>query len=203
MAFSVIGVGILFVALRSIVGRDASKDPLSYLTFYAGCPFAALDIFLKKPVSRPDIWGKETFYYLNQGFGILLRRTDLRYNFFKEFTRSPNGTYIGNVYTALRPPYKDFGLGGMCVYMVVMGLFYTYLYCKVRKKSGRNRIDFLLLLYSYFAYTFFMYFYNCYNSFITITFLKNIIYMLLIRWFLVDFHIKRKRTIESRVRWQE
>ena len=190
MALSVVGIGLLFVAMRGVVGRNSSRDPVSYLTFYAGCPVAAFDQFLKQPFEKSDIWGKETFYYLNQGIAILFKRSELRYNFFKEFIRSPKGVQIGNVYTAIRPPYYDFGFAGMCVYMVVMGLFYTFIYCKVREKTGSNKIDFLLLLYSYFAYTCFLYFYNCYNSFFTITFLKNIVYLIAICWFITKVKVK-------------
>lgn len=187
MALSVFAIAALFVAARGLVGRTTTKGPIYYLTFYAGCPMAALDEFLKNPLTESDIWGKETFYNLNQSIAILLKKPELRYIFFKEFRRSPNGTPIGNVYTAIRPPYYDFGFYGMIIVMVLMGLFFTYLYIKTRKRYGNNPIDMRLLLYSYIAYTFFMFFYNCYNTFISLSFIKFIILVLLIRWYLITW----------------
>ena len=190
MALSLIAVGALFVGLREIVGRKTSMDPLYYLTFYAGCPTAALDQFLKSPRTLSSIWGKETFYYLNVSLNVLFGKPE-RYPFYKEFIKSPNGTLIGNVYTALRPPYQDFGFWGMIRVMLIMGAFFTFLYCLVRKRQGRNPVDFRLLMYCYIAYTFFMYFYNCYNAFISHSILKLCIELLLVRWVLVSWSFKR------------
>lgn len=191
MALSVLTVAVIFAALRGAVGRsDTETDPLYYVTFYAGCPVALFDIFLKDPLPPSDIWGKETFYNLNQSIGVWTGNSKLRYIFYKEFRKSPNGTYIGNVYTALRPPYYDFGFGGMIIVLFLMGAFFTFLYCKVRTPYGKSPIDFRLLLYSYISYTFFMYFYNCYNGFIGLGFVKLIIELLAVRWFLLDVHFK-------------
>ena len=187
MAFSVLVVTFIFVSLRGLVGRNIDTDALDHVTFYAGSSVAALDLFLKDPLPSPDIWGKETFYHLNQSLGAWSKNSELRYLFYKEFRRSPNGTYIGNIYTALRPPYYDFGFEGMILFMVIMGSFFTYFYCKTRDQYGKHPIDFRLLLYSYIAYTFFMYFYNLYNNFISPGFIRLVLELLLIRFFLFDF----------------
>lgn len=189
IVISVIAVGAIFSVFRGIVGRGTDGDPLYHLTFYAGCPLAAFDQFLKHPIPPSNIWGKETFYYTNVSFNVLFGRPE-RYNFYKDFIQSPNGTWVGNVYTALRPPYYDFGFWGMLLIMFIMGAFFTYLYCKIRKKKGTNPIDFRLLLYDYIAYTFFLYFYNCYNAFISHTFIELCVELLILRWFLVKCHFK-------------
>ena len=194
IALSVIVIGVIFVAMRRLVGRTSTKDPLYYVTFYAGSSIAAFDLFLKDPLPPSAIWGKETFYDLNQSISAWFHKPELRYFFFKEFRTSPNGTTIGNIYTAFRPPYYDFGYVGMLIYLTAMGLFYTLIYCKVRDRFGRSEIDFRLLLYSYFAYTFFMYFYNSYNGFISFGFVRTILEMLVIRWFLVGWHGKTQYT---------
>ena len=146
MAISIVGIAFLFVALRSTVGRaETDWDPIFYLTHYAGSPVAALDLFLKEPCKPSTIWGKESFYNLNQIIGKWFNKPELRYIFYKEFRQSPSGLIIGNVYTALRPPYYDFGgIGGLTVYMIIFGLFFTYLYFKVRDRFGKSEVDFRL-----------------------------------------------------------
>ena len=200
MAFSVIAIALIFVAVRGVVGRSSDKDPLYYLTFYAGCPIAALDSFVKNPIAPSPIWGKETFYTLNQNIGILFNKSDLRYVFFHEFTRSPNGTSIGNVYTGFRGPYYDFGFWGMILCMLIMGIFFTWFYTFVKKKRGRGPVDLSLLIYSYVAYTFFMYFYNCYNHFISFSIVKAAALFIVFKWFLFDVKIKRRVSIKLRRR---
>ncbi len=191
LLYSAIGIAFIFVIMRSFVGRTTSKDVIDYLTFYAGCPLAALDAFIKEPLLPSEIFGKETFYTLNVNIGILFNIPELRgYNFFKEFRQSPNGTWIGNVYTGFRPPYYDFGFAGMIVVMIIMGLFFTYFYIKVREKYGNDPIDFRLQLYSYVAYTFFMYFYNCYNTFISLSIVKAALCFYVFHLFLFNLHIR-------------
>ena len=196
MAVSLLIIAILFVALRGTVGRkETDWDPLYYLTFYAGSSIAALDMFVKDPLPPSEIWGKETFYYLNQSISAWLKTFD-RYIFYKEFRRSPNGTFIGNIYTALRPPYYDFGFSGMLVYMAVMGFFFTFFYSKVRSRHGKKQIDFSLLLYSYIAYTFFLYFYNLYNTFIALAMVRTILRLIIINLFLFGFKKNKESYIE-------
>lgn len=198
MAVSIVGIAFLFVALRSTVGRaETDWDPIFYLTHYAGSPVAALDLFLKDPCEPSTIWGKESFYNLNQIIGKWFNKPELRYIFYKEFRSSPSGMIIGNVYTALRPPYYDFGgTGGMAVYMIVFGLFFTYLYFKTRNKFGKSEVDFRLLLYAYIAYTFFLYFYNLYNNFISLGFAKFLVELLIVRWYLVGWHFKKRISVK-------
>ena len=201
MALSVVVIAVLFVALRGTVGRaETDWDPVYYLAFYAGSPIAALDLFLKDPLKASSIWGKETFYQMNHSIGAYFNKPELRYIFYKEYRTSPGGTLIGNVYTALRPPYYDFGLIGMILVMLLMGLFITYFYCRIRDQRGTSLIDFRLLLYSYVMYTFFLYFYNSYYTFISFGFVRMILELLLFRWFLVGFRIKGSRRYRVRLR---
>ena len=182
---SALCIAVLFVTVRTFVGRTSDKDPLAYLTFYAGCPVAALDAFVKDPLMPSNIIGKETFYNLNLNIGTIFDIPELKgYNFFKEFRQSPNGTWVGNVYTGFRPPYYDFGLFGMMIVMMIMGLFFTYFYFKVRTRYGSALIDFRLLVYSYVSYTFFMYFYNCYNTFVSLSIIKSVLIFYAFQYFL-------------------
>ena len=199
MGLSALAIALVFVAARKTVGRVSSIDPLEYVTFYAGCPLAALDQYLKLKHIPSHIWGKESFYDLNQSLAYITGNEDLRYIFYKEFIQSPNRTFIGNVYTAFRPPYADFGgLIGVAVYMILFGCFFTFLYMKIRDRNGNNPIDLWLLLYAYISYTYFMYFYNLYNSFLTHLFLRLVAELLALRLFLIQINLNDLRRMVIR-----
>jgi oligosaccharide repeat unit polymerase len=191
MGLSLITMVMLFGLLRGAVGRYDDDSVLEHITFYAGTPVASFDVYLQEPWIPSEIWGKETFYALNQNIAVRTKGGE-RYIFYKEFRQSPNGTWLGNVYTALRAPYHDFGFMGMIVVMFIMGLFFTYFYCKVRVKQGKELIDFRLLLYSYVSYTFFLYFYNCYHDFIALGLIKLVVELYFVKWFLFNLRFKLK-----------
>lgn len=194
MAVLVLVVLFLFSATRSFVGRrDSSSSVLDYVTFYGGCSIAAFDMFIKEPNNdnSDNIWGKETFYYLNQNIAAWLGKEEYRSSISeKGFQISPNGTYVGNVYTALRHPIADFGYLGLPVVMSVMGCFFTFFYCKTRNKHGDGKVDFLLLAYSCCTSTIFLYFFSAYYFFVSTTFIKTLILWRISLWLLMrNFNI--------------
>ncbi len=190
MVLSIIAVGAVFAASRELVGRSNAWDPLYYVTFYAGSPTAVLDQFWVNPIEKPEIWGRKTFYYLNQTFSIVFGSPE-RYNYYSDFVKSPIGISIGNAPTALRDPYTEFGYWGFLFLMIAFGAFYTLLYCRCRRKRGNNPIDFHLLIYAYISYVFLMYFYASFNDYICHVILEHIIEWLVIRWALVGWRFKQ------------
>lgn len=197
IAISVLAVGVLFVAVREIVGRTADSDPFYYVTFYAGSPIAILDQLWVNPISKPEVWGQRTFFYLNTTTTAFFGWPG-KYNFYYDFFRSPNGSIIGNAPTAFRPAYVEFGFWGFFLLMTLFGIFYMVLYCKCREKSGSNPIEIRLIMYAYIAYTFFMYFYSTFFDFLSHTIIKFMIELLVIRWFLVSFQVKQGGIIKLR-----
>lgn len=192
MAVSILLLLVLFAASREIVGRTGSGNEwstLDYITFYGGCPIAALDQYLRDPYDNNpyNIWGKETFYFLNQNILAWRGITEQR-SFFAErgWAVTNNGTVVGNVYTAMRQPIEDFGFIGLPSVMGVMGCFFVFLYCKTRKRHGNGKIDFLLLVYAYCAHSFFVYFFSTYYLFISTTFIKEMIFWRISLWFLMS-----------------
>jgi len=189
MAVSIIFMGILFASLRQIVGRSSTEDPLYYVTFYAGTPIAVLNQVWESPISRPDVFGQRILFYFNQSTTALFGWPG-SYNFYYDFFRSPNGTSIGNAPTAFRPAYVEFGFLGFFLFMAAVGAFYMILYCKCREKCGSNPIDFRLLVYSFIAYVFLMYFYSTFFDFLSHKLIKYLIELRLICWALVDWQFK-------------
>lgn len=191
MALSIIAVGVVFVGAREIVGRSSDLDPLAYVTFYAGSPIAVLNQVWEKPIMKPDVFGQRILFYLNQSTTALFGWPGA-YNFYSPFFKSPSGAHIGNASTVFRTAYVEFGLVGFYVALICFGAFFTFLYCRCRKKSGNSPIDFNLLIYAYIAYVFFMYFYSAFFDFLSHVFIKYIIELLFIRWALVGGHFKQR-----------
>ena len=192
MAIAIILLGVVFASVRELVGRDTNWDPFYYVTFYAGSPTAILDQIVSHPIVKPDVWGQRTFYYLNQSLTAFFGWPG-PYNFYYDWYYSPNGSVIGNAPTAFAPAYKEFGFFGFFILMMGFGIFFTALYCKCRTKTGKSQIDFRLLVFSYIAYVFLMYFYSTFFDFLSHVFIKFMIELLLIRWFLVDWRLRLRR----------
>ena len=105
-ALVALGVLYLFYGVRVFVGRQSEQGMLEYITHYAGGSLPGLDLYFKDPPPPSDIWGKETFYSLNQGLRKLGLLEIPYYLVHHEFRRSGGGS-IGNVYTALRDYHYD------------------------------------------------------------------------------------------------
>lgn len=189
MVLAVVAIGAVFSASREIVGRESNLDPLSYVTFYAGSPIAVLNQVWESPIVKPEIFGQRILYYFNQTLTAFFGRPG-PYKFYYDFVRSPNGSFIGNAPTAFRPAYVEFGPIGFFLFFVACGIFFTYLYCRCRKKSGTSSIDYRLLIYAIISYTFLMYFYSTFFDFIYNVFIKHMIELWLIRWALVGWQFK-------------
>ena len=191
IAISMVIVGIVFSGVRQFVGRSSKAEPFYYLTFYAGAPIAALDQIWRFPIIRPRLWGEKTFFYVYQSLTAIFGWPG-RLFYYSSFVTSPSGAHLGNANTAFKAPYVDFGFWGFVFVMVGFGMFYTFLYCKCREKRGNNQIDFRLLLYTYIAYSFFMYFYAYFSEHMSHLFIKYALELWLIRWFLVGWEFRQK-----------
>ena len=210
MALSIILLGFVFAAVRELVGRENDWDPLYYVTFYAGAPTAVLNQIVTHPFT-PLVWGQRTLFYLNQTLTVLFGWPG-KYNFYYDYYTSPNGSVIGNAPTAFGPAYNEFGFWGFFLIMTAFGAFYMILYCKCRNKQGKSPIDFRLMIFAYVAYVFLMYFYSTFFDFLGHVFIKYLIELWLIRWFLVGWKYKagikitfgnRKRMIYHSQQWYE
>lgn len=134
IAFVVVGIlaMYLFWVSKNLVGRTGDSDILSYITHYSGGSIPGLDLYFKNPPSKSYIWGKETFYSLNNGLrklGVL----DIPYYYIHHEFRQSGGISIGNVYTALRDYHYDFGTFGLFFLHFVFSACISTLY-EVEKK---------------------------------------------------------------------
>lgn len=144
-------VAFLFSYTRGLVGRNNSLDPFSYITAYAGGPIELLDLYIKDPNGATDLIGQETFSAI---YSLLYKITNnpiFNYSVHKEFRNAVTGVTVGNVYTAFRAYYNDFGLLGVLIIPGFIGNFYALLYKRVRQRTSRYPINFNVLLYVYFS----------------------------------------------------
>ena len=152
-ALVALGALYLFYGVRVFVGRQSEQGMLEYITHYAGGSLPGLDLYFKDPPPPSDIWGKETFYSLNQGLRKLGLLEIPYYLVHHEFRRSGGGS-IGNVYTALRDYHYDFGLAGMYLLHIVFVLFFSVFY--EYQKRRRSDLGLIVLAMMYYALAFYM-----------------------------------------------
>jgi oligosaccharide repeat unit polymerase len=136
-----------FYVVANFIGRGSSKSIVDYITAYMGGAIPCLDMFLKDKSTRAVFWGQESFYNLLQW---LRRRGIVKipyYSYHKEF-RSIGNIGIGNVYTAFRAYYYDFGAIGMYFLHSMFSFVFSYIYEKGKKRVTNFRIIILGMLYN-------------------------------------------------------
>lgn len=139
-----------FYGVRLLAGRVGSEESalLQYISLYAGGPIKLFDMFLEAPVVS-DLWGKETFIAIHKNLQALGLENYPVYIAHKEF-REVNGVGVGNVYTAYRAWFADFGFAGIVILGGAVATFYNYFYYKLRF-SNLNQHRFALLIYGYMS----------------------------------------------------
>ena len=130
--FAIMLLGLFFWCAAWLVGRNVSQGPLDYICQYIGCSFGVFDSYIHFPTPQPERFGAFTFLpiydFIGRHFGI----TDFLSTGLGEF-RYWDGHNLGNVSTAFRPWYADFGLFGASIVSMVTALFYQLLYNQAKK----------------------------------------------------------------------
>lgn len=130
-----------FAGVKSVVGRNASDiDVISYLSKYIGGPIPLFDDFLKNPIRNKSVLGMESFWGIYNVLYSLTGNENFLYDYTLEF-RTISGTNMGNVYSAFRMYYADFGFAGVVILPLVMGGIFAVLYSSVLQSSGRSRLS--------------------------------------------------------------
>lgn len=146
----------IFYEIRLLVGRSGSENDslIEYITQYAGGSIKLFDLFITDPVKQfSPVWGFQTFGSLIRTLKSFIPTIpDTISN--QEF-RLFNGISLGNVYSAYRGWYQDFGLKGVLVLQAIYSLFYSIFYY-VLKKKGFSRHKFATIIYGYMATSIFL-----------------------------------------------
>lgn len=178
-----------FAMLKTFVGRaqQSMSSPVDYISYYTGTEFISFDMYLRNPPRPSNIFGKETFYGLNQNLHNLGFQTIPRYEIHLEF-RSIGGGQVTNVYTLFRSYHYDFGFIGIYVLHIVASIIMSTFYEYTKKKHDNISLLVFSTMYysivlSFFAERFFSYI-------VTIGFLKELILTLILYEILIRKRVR-------------
>lgn len=180
----------VFYASKAFIGRTSRNEEMNiadYTAFYCGNGIIELDRYLQKPLSPSNIWGKETFYGLNQFLSKFDGLGREPYSVHLEFRPLIAG-YSSNTYTFLRSYHHDFGMVGVFVLhfisMLILSMFYEF----VKKRRG----DVGILIFSSMYYTIVMSFFaeRFFSNLATVSFVKQLIILIILYEVLIRKRIR-------------
>lgn len=179
---------ILMGRYDSLKGLDIKNYSLTYLS--GGV--RNLDLYMKDPGPGPETFGEETFVtlhtnlYISYGIGKNIVR-------FQEF-RDVDGRNTGNIYTAFRRFYRDFGFLGICILPLLQGILISMLYYRIVRNPRNDKLMFKEVLYCLLAYTTIYLVLDdlFYSSWFSITGIKMLIIAYAAYFFLFGISIDRR-----------
>lgn len=184
ITFIIVAILFVFSQTRAIVGRTSEDSFVTYISSYFGGSIQSLNLYLDDSYVKSDIFGKETFYAINN----TLSKFDIvePYRMHLEF-RTSNGVSTGNVYTALRCFYQDFGISGIVVMQALLAIIWTSWYKKLKKDRKIFEFDSSLLFYCMFINCLFFNSYrdNFFSSTLSVSTLSIIIYFIIVKKLLI------------------
>jgi oligosaccharide repeat unit polymerase len=133
------------------------------------------------------------------GFGVVTFVA--LYKFLKQFGFPDYTNYFqfefrydwGNIYTAIRRYYQDFGMIGVIVCMTVFAIFFSYFYSVIKKDNKPHIIDLRLLIYGMMVRSICLFFADdeLFVDFCTPTFIKTIIKFWIVSYLLTNVSITK------------
>ena len=135
----------VFSITRSLVGRTADDNFIDYVTRYFGGPIELFDLYIKDPIAKSNVFGKETFFGINKFLGQV-GIINFPYTLHLEF-RSVNGKILGNVYTCFRRLYQDFGYFGVISLNLLFGWIMTKYYNIIKNSKKIGKLSIFIIFY--------------------------------------------------------
>lgn len=176
LKYSLLGVVAIwaFGAIADLQGRGSELGPLYYFGIYSGGGTRNLDLFVNSSVPSSAFFGEYSFHMFD----------DTKVEFHEN--RFVGGYPTGNLATAFQYYYKDFGLIGTGLFVVLIAIIMFYLYKKaiLTKELESNTFSVWIFLFAYlgrglalsfFSETFFLLFFSVYQ-------MRTIILILLFAW---------------------
>lgn len=166
---------VIFVMALELIGRTregSGMDVFDSVSVYAGAQLKLLDMFMHDggytivvEKNTDDVFGSYVFWSLYKWLSVKLSEPDLLRSSIAEF-RYVNGIFLGNVYTMFWQYYLEAGYWGVCFFSGCMGVFFGFLYKKIRKyRTGFNMyVVMYAFLFKALVLCFFMdYFYDAFS----------------------------------------
>lgn len=148
----IIALGVFFISLLSLMGRENDLELFHYLFVYVGAPLVNLDNYLafRADGSYASIFGEQTFRGLYAYIAKWTGNDSLIFPTIDLFTFSNNGIEIGNVYTTFYSFIYDFEYIGFLPLILIIALYYIFTYQKLKVKDiNLKNINFSLFIYAY------------------------------------------------------
>lgn len=185
----------LYVVGRGNDINEVIDGTFEQLSMYIGAPLKLLDLYMYTDYgSSAIVFGFNTFNEFYRWLGFRLSIVEWNQVIGNEF-RYDNGVLLGNVYTMFRPFVADFGFLGVFLLSFIMGLFFSFLYSRIKYTEfiyNKYNIDCYLVLYATVIVSIVLGFFTnwFYSIVINFKFIKMIIY-----WKLFErcFLIRSKR----------
>ncbi len=150
------GVQLLLVFLAvflvvSVQQGRVSSGFVRYLSTYTNGGIRNFDLFVKDPIpfNQGVVGNDETLRYVS----ILLNRlggSSVQNTLALEF-REIHGVNTGNIYTAFRRYYSDFGPCGIILFSSFLGYLLTRLYYRAKGNVSTGRANFSVLLFAWLS----------------------------------------------------
>lgn len=148
-----------FQRVGVLLGRNIVTTGMDLIAGYCGADVKNLDLFLQESVQKSDIWGSQTFINIYRWIGPKIGMDGYYYQLYLPF-RSVNGHSLGNVGSAFYSYYYDFGMSGVIILSLIMGLISQYIYEKCKKAKYEKFPNIYILTYSYIYPTLFFSFFS-------------------------------------------
>lgn len=201
LTFKYIRIGLIFIVIfiglfsysRNLVGRSIEYKPIEYVTSYAGGSIQLLDSYTQNPPTSDGHFGSETFIGIQKFFNKI-GLSDYQRLYHLEFRNS--GSLGGNVYTALRRYYQDFGYIGVFLCQVISAIVYSYFYNMIkRQKSNDSVSNYWVIIYSMLMHGIFMHSITetFFAEMLSIGWLIKFILIGVVYWLVVDLRVKLSR----------
>lgn len=195
-----IAILILFRLLNDISGRGKSEmSLLYYISVYIGSGMKNLDTFLKNNnFIQMKGFGWETFAGI---YNFLKRFLNISYDgLVLEFQPSINGLFLGNIYTAIRRYYHDFGWIGVIVIPSILGWIATILERNCREtlntlnEKSKFGVEANCILYGIFTYGIVIFFIEdfVFLNIVSIDYVMKIIELFLINILLLKLGVAKR-----------
>ena len=133
----IVAVALLFFALGKM--RKATSGFGRMIGIYGGSGLYCFNQFVQTEVDYQ--YGDSTFLLLKntlQSFGLFGGDSaeSIIVDDFIAYKSSTGYVFDSNIYSAMRPYYEDFGIFGMIIFPMVLGLLFEFLYVLAKKYKG-------------------------------------------------------------------
>lgn len=139
-----------FYLIKGFLGRTSSDTFLTYIARYLGGPIECFDLYIKGNYFSSHLKGQETFASIYQ---LVTGKGDVQSLTFR-WMQSPNGIWVGNVYTGYKRYFVDFGVTGVVILLFLLGLIFGCMYFIILRSIKRRKLaGYVLMCYGFFAYS--------------------------------------------------